>query len=59
MSLVMINPLFLRLLWKETPHLLLAHYSGDVFKEIKRLLEEDFITAVRSYRPIKVTTEAL
>lgn len=47
--LTIINPLFLKLLWEDSPHLLLAHYSVDVFENVKNLLDEPFTEAVQAH----------
>lgn len=48
-TLTIINPLFLKLVTQENPFSILAYYSADVFKEIKSLIENDFVKAVRAH----------
>eukprot|EP01033_Poteriospumella_lacustris_P018160 gene18160-13037_t len=48
-EITVINPLFLKRVWQDTPFRLLAQFSGDVFTEIKRLLDEPFTEAVKAH----------
>lgn len=48
-SMTIINPLFLRTVWQDTPFKLLAQFSTDVFTEIQRLLDEPFTEAVKAH----------
>eukprot|EP01038_Epipyxis_sp_PR26KG_P014212 gene14212-19069_t len=44
-----INPLFLKTIWQDTSHDLIALYSPDVFQEIRSILDEPFTEAVRAH----------
>jgi hypothetical protein len=48
-TVTIINPLFLKLLWKESPFDLISHYSVDVFTEIQSILNEPFTEAVKAH----------
>lgn len=47
-NVTVVNPLFLKLLWQETPFQLLAHYSVEPFADIKTILDEPFTEAVKA-----------
>lgn len=49
LNMVIVNPLFLRTIWEDSPHEMLAHYSIDVFTAVKSLLNEPFIEAVKAH----------
>lgn len=48
-KVVIVNPLFLKTLWIDTPFEMLAHYSVEVFKNIKGILDEPFTEAVKAH----------
>jgi hypothetical protein len=47
--MVIVNPLFLKVIWQDTPHELLGHYSVDVFADIKSIMDEPFTEAVKGH----------
>lgn len=48
LELTIVNPLFLKVLWQDTPFALLAAFSTDVFSSIKVLLDAPFTEAVQA-----------
>eukprot|EP01034_Spumella_vulgaris_P028799 gene28799-35723_t len=48
-EITIINPLYMKLLWKDTSHEMMAHYAVDVFKEVKRMMDEPFTEAVKAH----------
>ena len=48
-TVTIVNPLMLKTIWEESPTELLAHYSVDVFDEIKTVLEDPFTEAVKAH----------
>lgn len=48
-EITVINPLFLKRVWQDKPFRLLAQYAGDVFAEVKVLLDEPFTEAVKGH----------
>jgi hypothetical protein len=47
-SVTVINPLFLKVMWHDTPFELLAHYSMESFRNVKSILDEPFTEAVKA-----------
>ncbi len=48
-NLVIVNPLFLKVLWEDSPFEMLGHYSVDVFEQVKLLMNEPFTEAVKAH----------
>lgn len=46
---IVTNPLFLKFMTKETPYSILAQYSIGIFQNIRNILENDFILAIKSF----------
>lgn len=48
-NLVIVNPLFLKVLWEDSPFELLGHFSAGVFEQVKTLMDEPFTEAVKAH----------
>lgn len=48
-TLTLLNPMFLKVQHEDSSHSILSQYSLVVFSKIKKLLEEDFVVAVKAH----------
>jgi len=48
-KVTIVNPIFLKLVWKESAQSIISQFSGEVFDTIKSYFEKDFPKAVRSH----------
>lgn len=48
-TVTIVNALFLKTIWDESPHLLMGYLSQSVFAKVLSLMENDFVDAVRSH----------
>ncbi len=44
-----VNPLFLKMIWEESAHSVLAYFAVDVFSQVKTLIENDFVQAAKAH----------
>ena len=48
-AITVVNPLFLRLIWQDSPHEMMALFSAEIYQKIILLLENDFMEAVSAH----------
>ena len=44
-----VNPLFLRLIWQDSSHEMLALFSAEIYQRIQSILENEFLEAVNAH----------
>lgn len=47
--MTIVNPLFLKIVWQESAHSILAYFSVDVYATIKDLYENEFVNSTRAH----------